>query len=229
MSLGDELKRQIAIIFRQSWSTRDGQKVPEPADVKLGNDAVKIDAAVLYADLDASTELVDDYYPSFAAKIYKSYLHCAAKIIKSESGTITAYDGDRIMATFKGNGKNTLAVRAALKINYAVQNIINPAIRAQYDTTYSVRQTVGIDTSPLFVVRTGIRGSNDLVWVGPAANYTAKLCDLSPDYPTRITDSVYKMLHKSVKVSGGQAMWKECNWAARPGRTIYRSTWLWQV
>ena len=33
---------------------------------------------------------------------------------------------------------------------------------------------LGIDTSKLFVARTGIRKSNDLVWVGRAANYAAK-------------------------------------------------------
>jgi class 3 adenylate cyclase len=51
----------------------------------------------------------------FAAEIYKTFLHCAAKIIRSEDGVITAYDGDRIMAVFIGNAKNTSAVRAALK------------------------------------------------------------------------------------------------------------------
>jgi hypothetical protein len=60
--------------------------------------------------------------------------------------------------------QNTSATRCALKINYAVKEIINPAIKAQYpESTYDVRQSVGIDTSELFVARTGIRGSNDLV------------------------------------------------------------------
>ncbi len=230
MSLNDDLKQEVAAIFRESWSTCEGQKVPEPEDLKLSNDAVEIDATVLYADLSASTGLVHGYRRPFAAEIYKSYLHSAAKIIKSQGGTITAYDGDRIMAVFIGNSKNTSATRAALKINYAVQKIINPSIKVQYpNTTYSLKQTVGIDTSLLFVARTGIRGSNDLVWVGRAANYAAKLCDLSPDYPTWITASVYKMLHDSVKFTDGNAMWEARSWTAMSGQTIYRSTWWWPV
>jgi len=38
-----------------------------------------------------------------AAEIYKTYLHCAAKIIRSEGGSITSYDGDRIMGIFIGD------------------------------------------------------------------------------------------------------------------------------
>ena len=45
-------------------------------------------------------------------------------------------------------------------------------------TEYKIKQAVGVDTSKLFVARTGIRGSNDLVWVGRAANYAAKLSAL---------------------------------------------------
>src|SRR5207248_4620847 len=103
--------------------------------LKLNNDAVKLDATVLYADLSASTGLVDGYKQHFAAEIYKAYLHCAAKIIRSEDGVITAYDGDRVMAVFIGTSKNTSAARSALKINWAVKNIVNPALKDQYSDT----------------------------------------------------------------------------------------------
>ena len=119
MSLGDDLKDKVAEIFKEKWTTRDGQVVPKSSDIQLANDAVKLDAVVLYADMSGSTKLVDNYKAHFAAEIYKSYLHCAAKIIRSEGGEITSYDGDRIMAVFLGDYKNTSAVRSALKINYA--------------------------------------------------------------------------------------------------------------
>ena len=57
-------------------------------------------------------------------------------------------------------------------------------------------QSVGIDTCELFIARTGIRGSNDLVWVGHAANYAAKLSDRRGP-PSQITEDVYKKLHES--------------------------------
>lgn len=229
-SLSEQLDQEVKKIFRERWTTRDGQKVPESEDVQLGNDAVKIDGTVLYADLDGSTNMVDQQTPEFAAEIYKSYLHCAAKIIRAEDGQIVSYDGDRIMAVFIGGRKNTDAARCALKINYAVTKIINPAIVLQYPrSTFRVRQIVGIDTSPLFVARTGIRNWNDLVWVGRSANYAAKLCSQSSDYPTWITADVYNRLLDSSKIgSDGRNMWESVWWDERK-IIVYRSNWHWKV
>jgi class 3 adenylate cyclase len=150
-------------------------------------------------------------------------------MIRSEGGEITAYDGDRIMAVFIGDRKNTSAAKAALKINYARIKIINPAIKNQYpDETFQVNHTVGIDSSKFFIARTGIRGANDLVWVGKAANHAAKLCGLSNSYPTRITSEVYSLLAESAKYTDGKSMWEKATWTEM-GRTIYRSRWYWGV
>ena len=173
MTLGDDLRQIVADIFRREWKAIDGRVVPEPDKIGFANEGVQLDGTVLYADLADSTLLVDTSGPQFAAEIYKSYLHCAAKIITSEGGAITAYDGDRIMAGYLGNFKNQSAARSALKINHAVKQIINPALKTQYETEYQASQVVGIDTSPLLVAQTGIRGSKDLVWIGRAANHFA--------------------------------------------------------
>lgn len=229
MSLKDDLEKRVKEIFKEQWSERNGQAVPDPADLRLSNDAVKLEGVVLYADMSESTKLVDSKKAFFAAEVYKSFLHCAAKIIRSEGGEITAYDGDRIMAVFVGDTKNTSATRAALKINYARIYIINPALKVQYpNAAYEVKHTVAVDSSDLFIARTGIRGSNDLVWVGRAANHAAKMGGLSNDYPSRISSDVYDMLHDSVKFSDGKPMWEKVTWNDM-NRTIYRSTWWWRI
>jgi class 3 adenylate cyclase len=229
MALSEDLTDQVKNIFATSWQERDGQKVPEAEDVKLGNDAVKFQATVLYADLAESTNLVDTHKSSFAAEVYKSYLHCASKIIRDEGGEITAFDGDRVMAVFIGNTKNTSAARCALKINHAVVKIINPAIKAEFPKSeYQLKHSVGVDTSTLFVARTGIRGSNDLVWVGRAANYAAKLCALRiSNYTSYITSDVFKKLSDKVKNSSGQPLWEATKWNDK-GITVYRSKWMWK-
>jgi class 3 adenylate cyclase len=230
MALIDDLRKEVEQIFKDSWTTRAGTVVPESENIKLGNDAVQLEGTILYADLTASTILVDKHPPLFAAEIYKTYLHCAAKIIRAEGGTITAYDGDRIMAVYLGDVKNSSAARTALKINYAVRNIINPAIKKQFpNSTYQVQQIVGIDTSKLTVARTGIRGSNDLVWVGRAANYAAKLASLTADFPSRITKDVYDKLQSPLKATDGKQMWEKATWTPMNNMTIYRSIWSWKV
>lgn len=226
MSLGSDIKSEIAAIFRAVWTERDGNVVPEDDSIKLTNDGVNIEGTVLYADMADSTDLVARQTKTFAAEIYKAFLHAAAKIIRDEGGTITAYDGDRIMAVYLGDSKNTNAVTTALRIHYAVDSIIGPAIKSQYQAqTYVPQHVVGIDTSKLFVARTGIRGANDLVWVGRAANYAAKLATLPHDYPTWITEEVYKSMNESVKFTNGQAMWEVRSWAPMNNKTIYRSNW----
>src|SRR6266581_6606215 len=123
MTLKADLENEVRKIFTSSWKERNGRVVPGPKDLSLGNDAVKLHATVLYADMADSTDLVDHHRRPFAAEVYKTYLRCAARIIKNEQGSITAYDGDRVMAVFLGDSKNTSAVHSAIKINYAVQNI----------------------------------------------------------------------------------------------------------
>lgn len=116
MALDTELATEINTFLSTNWQARDGQKVPEAEEIKLGNDAVQLHATVLYADLAESTQLVDGYKAWFAAEIYKSYLHCASKVIRSEGGVITVFDGDRVMGVFIGERKDAAAARAALKI-----------------------------------------------------------------------------------------------------------------
>jgi class 3 adenylate cyclase len=229
MGLKSDLEAKVQEVFSSKWEKRDGTVIPDDKSIALRNEGIELDATVLYADLSGSTNLVDTKTKDFAAEIYKTFLHCAAKIIGSESGEITAYDGDRIMAVFIGSYKNSSAVKAALKINWAVGNIINPGILRQYGTnTYTVKQVIGIDSSKLMVAKTGIRGANDLVWVGRSANYAAKLCSLN-NYSTYVTEGVYKVLSGEAKSSNGVDMWTKLLWNAMNDLTIYGTTYWWDL
>jgi class 3 adenylate cyclase len=233
MALKDDLQTRAAEIFSQRWTTRDGTVVPDDTSIKLSNDAVKLNGTILYADLADSTKLVDGYKPFFAAEIYKAFLHCAGRIITSEGGTITAYDGDRIMAVFIGDSKNSTAARTALKINWVAKHLIQPAVKKQYpSSTFVLRHVCGIDTSSLWVAKTGIRGANDLVWVGRAANYAAKLAALDDAKPTWITKAVYDVLaapSKKADNGKGADMWVKHAWKAMNNMEIYASTYHWSI
>jgi class 3 adenylate cyclase len=232
MGLREDLEEEVGKIFRQQWSKPDGEVVPNPEDLGLGNDARKLNGTVLYADMCDSTKLVDSHEAYFAAEVYKAYLVCAARIVKDNSGSVTAYDGDRIMAVFIGKQKNTNAATAALKINYAVQHIVNPAIKNQYDgTDYVLRHVIGIDTSKLFAARIGVRNDNDIVWVGRAANYAAKLSAFENPNTIFITDDVFEMLLDRAKYGGknNELMWEPRRWSMMNDMAIHRSKWTWGV
>lgn len=231
MGLKADLENEVAEIFKSRWTERDGNVVPDDKSVQLGNDAVKLAATVLYADLADSTAMVDKKTHTYSAEVYKTFLHCAGKIIRDHGGTITAYDGDRIMAVYIGGSKNTSAVKSAMKTRYAVTKIINPAKNKQYTGSSDdpVKFVIGIDTSVLFVAKTGVRGANDLVWVGRAANHAAKLAALPSTY-IYVTEDVFQNMANTVKTSTtGDSMWEAVTWNSFDSRTIYRSSWWWKI
>ena len=94
--------------------------------------------------------------------------------------------------------------------------------------SYELKHTAGIDAGKLFVARTGVRGANDLVWVGRAANHAAKLCAINSEYPTRITTEVFNSCHSDVKISKGVSMWELRTWTDM-NRNIYWSNYWWQI
>jgi class 3 adenylate cyclase len=228
MALRDDLEKEVYKILGNGWATRKGTVVPVTRDIRLGGDGIKLDAAVLYSVLADPTSLVADS-KEFAAEICKSQLTCAAKINRAEGGTITSMDGGRIMAVYLGGTRCTAAARTALKINYAVQKIIDPQLKAQYpDTEYKVQHIVGVDSGKVLVVRGGTGGSNDLVWVGDAVSRAAKLCSVTPAHPSWITKKVYDAMQDSAKYSDGTALWNVYKWTELDDSPIYASAWFWE-
>ncbi|WP_414491026.1 hypothetical protein [Stenotrophomonas maltophilia] len=60
MALIEDMEGAVATIFSSAWDKREGRVVPDPEDLRLGNDAVEFSrATVLYADLHGSTNMVD--------------------------------------------------------------------------------------------------------------------------------------------------------------------------
>jgi class 3 adenylate cyclase len=228
MGLKEDLAAEVKRTFKDDWEVQTATGVPDPRDLKLNSNHAKDleKATVLYADLDGSTTMVDSFKWWFSAEIYKTYLRCAAELIKSESGVVTAYDGDRVMAIFTGDSKNTSAVRTALKINCAVQDIIKPALKEAYpNTTFELKHVVGVDTTQLRTARIGVRVDNDLVWIGRAANYAAKLTTLA-NGPIWITGSVYDEMNQSVTLCKGVNMWEKRLWTAMDNMVIYRTDYM---
>ncbi|GEK80147.1 adenylate/guanylate cyclase domain-containing protein [Agrococcus baldri] len=231
MSLADDLRDYAKKTHDTAWSRREGQKVPSTDGVSLGNEAVDLDAVVLYADLKDSTGLVKGYKDWFSSEVYKNYLYTVSRVIRAHDGAVTAFDGDRVMGVFIGGSKNSNAAKVALKINWAVREILQPAMDARYPkNTYKLQQKVGIASSSTMVSRTGIRGSNDLVWVGNAANIAAKLAALHSEYPTYITAAVYNSLSAKVKFGGDpkRDMWTDLGDKDGYGK-IYGSKFWWTI
>ncbi len=181
MALKDDISSEVDRALAQTWELRDGTVVPETDAVKLAGGGVRLEAAMLYADLADSTRIAM-WDKRVAARLFKAFLASSARIIRARGGYIRSFDGDRVMGVFIGNVKNTSAAKAALNINYLVNEIIRPKFESKYDAfnngTFSIGHSVGIDVSDLLVTRAGIANNNDLIWVGSAPNVAAKLSSI---------------------------------------------------
>lgn len=204
MTLGREIKDGISAVFDSTWNARDGQVVPTTDDVALINGAVKLEAVFLYADLFDSTELAHRFSSSVAAKVVRAYLSSMSRLIRYHDGEIRSFDGDRVMGVFLKGNKNSNAVKCALKMRYVVNEIIRPMAEKQFPSLaskgYELRHCVGVDRGDVLAVRAGVRGSNDLVFIGTAPNLAAKLSAIRDgSYNTYITSTVYRWLLDEVK------------------------------
>ncbi|CAM5467912.1 adenylate/guanylate cyclase domain-containing protein [Streptomyces griseorubiginosus] len=239
MSLGAQIWGDLGELVGTPWSVRNGRVVPEPEDVKLfPNDAVKLDAVYFYADLIGSTKLARDFSWQTAGKVIRAALRTASTIIKSYGGEIRSYDGDRVMAIFLEGARNTTAAECALKINYAMQYMVQPSLYAELPdlerAEFAVRMNMGIASGEAYVTRAGVRGTSDLVSIGRAPNVAAKLSDIRDAeyyYRTYITESVYQSLLDPSKFDNdGSDMWRRFVTEVGGERMItYRSSYTWGI
>ena len=177
--------------------------------MSLKDGAVKLKAAYLYADLAESTDLQKNFTNEFSAKVIRSYLAGACRVIRANGGSIKSFDGDRVMGVFVGRSMRNDAVNAALKINWLVVKCLNPLIKDRLialksNRTLELKHGVGVDAGEAFVVRAGVRNSsgetthNDLISIGRVPNVAAKLSSIRDEYKRFIwiTEDVYTYLNE---------------------------------
>lgn len=234
MGLADVLSEETSKILTQSWDIRDGKKVPTSETITLAGGAVRLNATVLYADLAQSSYLATEFQQRTAAKVVRAFLYNMSRIISTFNGTITSFDGDRVMGIFIGKTKNTDAAKCALKMDYTVSKIIKPKVTAHFQAVkrdgFEISHGVGVDTSSVLAVRAGPRGSNDLVWIGRAPNLAAKLSEIreSP-FNSFISGDVFDRMLDSSKFGKDKIlMWEKRNVEfIGEKQDVYRSEWTW--
>jgi len=233
VGLESDLANEATNILRLHWSFRNGSSVPETEEVSIGNEGVKLDAAVLSADLSDSIAWAQKGPPEFAAELYKLFLRSANRVVTGNHGRIVAFDSGRFMAIFGGPAKSSHAMKSALQIHYVSEKILTPRLVERYPAYgFPISYGIGIDVSPVLAVRSGVRGSNDLLWVGRAPDLAARLSTLRSGTPAAwVTADVFENAHLSSKVSAGGTgfpMWERIDLPAL-GVLSYRSGWTWPL
>ncbi len=128
------------------------------------------------------------------------------------------------MGIFAGNGKRDNAVKAAMQIQWAVRNILNPTLET------SIRCGAGIDVGETLVTKVGVgrnTENNDLVWVGQASNYASHLSN-EANNSIIISTNTYHRMSEDRKKTNGRDMWK-LKIITLKTPLCYESTWGWGI
>lgn len=236
MGRKDDLEYAVDGIVFAEMDTRRGYTVPTSETVKLSNGGVYIEAAYLYADMADSTGLARYHTAETSAKIIKAFLSAATRILRHHDGEIRSYDGDRVMAIFIGDDGSTRAVRAALEIKWAVDNIVRPSLRLALHDEYNenrwkLSHRTGIDYGSALIARAGVRNNSDLVSIGDAPNIAAKLSD-QKGYRTFISERVWHEASYDACFSNGKPMWSPVETTDIGGgrfESVRHSNWGWVI
>lgn len=137
------------------------------------------------------------------------------------------------MGIFIGGSKNSNAAKCALQMKYVVTEMLRPQAEAKFSSlkNFGISHGVGISRSDVLVVRGGVRGSNDLVFVGSAPNIAAKLSEIRDgSYYSYIDWKVYKYLNDKSKFGKNEKnMWKSARRTlAGEEWELYKSSWIWK-
>ena len=167
----------------------------------------------------------------------KSYFDGAVKIINTNDGTVRSFNGDGMLALFVGVKQSNNAVKAAMQIRWFVRSILWPKFNAYFSANAAARGArlnfsvgCGLDYGDIYAVRVGIRGTNDVAWVGRCTNTAAKLSnELHHPRSIGVTRAVFSRLNDDRKLSlDGRPMWSAEPFADFGGVTrAYRTTSFW--
>jgi adenylate cyclase len=147
----------------------------------------------------------------------KGYFDGAVRIVNSNDGQVRSFNGDGLIAIFVGGSRSSNAVRAAMQVEYFVKMVLQPKFRRYFGSNKAALGQAlnfeigcGLDDGAIFAVRVGIRGTNDVAWVGRCTNTSAKLASgVTTPHNIAVTREVYARMADNHKFdsSSGKHMW----------------------
>ena len=212
----NELATMVGENLAGTYKTTKPRSVPEPADISLGQHGAELEATALFIDIRQSSDITNSFRRQTAAKMLKAYFRGAVTVINANGGRVRSFNGDGMLALFIGDLRSSGASKAAMETKWFVKNILGPKCERYFQNNRSaLGQNLGfsigcgLDDGYVYAVRVGIRGTNDVAWVGRCTNTAAKLSNiLQAPQEIAATREVYKRLPENRRTSTrGTAMW----------------------
>lgn len=239
MTLLEDVKSSVSTHMAGTYETFQPRAVPLPEDIPEGAKAAKLTATSLFIDLRQSSDITNALRRQTAAKMLKAYFSGAVRIVNANNGYVRSFNGDGMLALFRDERRSNNAVKAAMQAKWFVRDILQPRFERYFESN---RQAFGasigfdigcgLDDGDIYAVKVGIRGTNDVAWVGRCTNTSAKLSNLAASPRSiLITRAVYERLAGSRKLSNGTHMWSD-EFSRKIGginRAIRSTTYWWSI
>lgn len=123
-----------------------------------------------------------------------------------------------------------------MQVRWFVEHVLWPKFNGYFDANKAARGArlnfsigAGLGKGDIYAVRVGIRGTNDVAWVGRCTNTAAKLSNvLYHPRSIAVTRAVYDRLNSDRKYSDGRHMWSDERFDHFGGVSrAYRTTTFW--
>ncbi len=192
--------RQIRRIFERYVHPNVVEElIRDPQALNLGGETKEI--SVVFADIRGYTSLSERMAPADVMNLINRYLQLMCEAIWEESGTITAFQGDALMAIFNAplqqRDHALRAIRSAWKMRAAVE-----AYQRSQPQETIVRYGIGVNTGQATV---GNVGSQDRLQnytaIGDVVNVASRLQNGATDNNIYLNESTYVQVYPYVKVS----------------------------
>ncbi len=175
------------------------QLIKDPMALNLGGETKEI--SVVFADIRGYTSLSERMAPGEVMHLINRYLQIMCEAIWDEKGTITAFQGDALMAIFNApllqQDHALRAVRSAWKMRSAVEQYQ----RSQPQETI-VRYGIGVNTGLATVGNVGSQERlQNYTAIGDVVNVASRLQNNATDNNIYLNDSTYTQVYRYVRVS----------------------------
>lgn len=180
------------------------QLMKDPRALNLGGETKEI--SVVFADIRGFTRLSESMAPEDVMNLLNRYLNIMCEAIWEEEGTLTAFQGDALMAIFNAplpqKTHALQAVRAAWKMRLAVQKY-----QQSQPEEKLVSFGIGVNTGLATVGNLGSQGRmQNYTAIGDVVNVASRLQNNVADNNILINEPTYIQVYRYVQVGQSFAL-----------------------
>jgi adenylate cyclase len=154
--------------------------------VRLGGE--KRRATMLFCDIRGYTAFAERHDPEAVVEVLNLYFQQQADIVAKHHGDVDKFVGDQIVAVFQDQEMERNAVRCALEIQSATDEL------GRQHPDWDLEVGIGISTGEVIMGAMGSKNRMDFTVVGDNVNLAARLCSHAAPGQTLLTQSTYEAI-----------------------------------